>query len=113
MNSKKIAVVLSTLALVVFVLGLMMFGGSTDASILGQESSPPQLQNLISAPSDGTTRYVSPGGSDTANDCTNKQKPCRHVQYAVGVASAGDTISLDTGTYVEQVTIGINLTLTG
>src|SRR5438128_6616473 len=61
----------------------------------------------------GTTRYVAPGGSDTGSTCTSKTSPCQHVQYAVGVASAGDTVLLAAGTYVEQVTIGKSLTLQG
>jgi Right handed beta helix region len=66
-----------------------------------------------SASAGGTTRYVAPGGSDTANNCTSKKKPCQHIQYAVDIASAGDTISLDKGTYVEQVTIAKSLQLKG
>ena len=58
-----------------------------------------------------TTRYVSPSGVD--NPTCSKNDPCKHVQQAVDVASAGDTISLAKGTYVEQVSIAKDLTLTG
>jgi Right handed beta helix region len=60
-----------------------------------------------------TTRYVAPGGSDTGNTCTSKTNPCQTVQHAVDVALPGDTVSLDKGIYVEQVTIGTSLTLKG
>jgi hypothetical protein len=60
-----------------------------------------------------TTRYVAPDGSDAANDCTDKKLPCQTVQHAVDVADPGDTISIDKGTYAEQVTISEDLTLRG
>jgi hypothetical protein len=43
----------------------------------------------------------------------SKNAPCKHVQQAVDVASAGDTISLAAGTYTEQVTISKSLNVTG
>ena len=66
---------------------------------------------LAAAAAGGTTRYVSPSGVD--NPACSKHSPCKHVQHAVDVASAGDTISLARGTYVEQVSIAKDLTLTG
>ncbi len=60
-----------------------------------------------------TTRYVAPGGNDTLNNCTSKKNPCQTIQHAVSVALPGDTISLDKGTYAEQVTINKSLTLKG
>ena len=66
---------------------------------------------LAAAAAGSTTRYVSPSGVD--NPTCSKHSPCKHIQQAVNVASAGDTISLATGNYVEQVTIAKDLTLTG
>ncbi len=66
---------------------------------------------LAAAAAGGTTRYVSPSGVD--NPTCSKHSPCKHVQQAVNVASAGDMISLAKGSYVEQVTIAKDLTLTG
>jgi hypothetical protein len=60
----------------------------------------------------GTTRYVSPFGTDTG-DCSVAIAPCQTVQYAVGQAVAGDTISLSAGAYIEQVAIAKSLTVTG
>jgi hypothetical protein len=47
------------------------------------------------------------------NPTCSKNSPCKHVQQAVDVASVGDTVSLATGNYVEQVSIAKDLTLTG
>jgi parallel beta-helix repeat protein len=58
----------------------------------------------------GTTRYVSPTGTD-AGDCT--ASPCRTITYAVGQANAGDTISVAAGTYAESVSVTKTLTLIG
>jgi parallel beta-helix repeat protein len=58
----------------------------------------------------GTTRYVSPTGTD-AGDCT--ASPCRTITYAVGQASPGDTISVASGTYTESVSVTKTLSLIG
>jgi hypothetical protein len=60
----------------------------------------------------GTTRYVSPFGTDTGN-CSSAAAPCLTVQYAVGQAAPGDTVRLAPGAYVEQVAIAKSLTLIG
>ncbi len=93
MNYNRLAIVSSILALTL-VPGLpVLSGASTRAA--------------------DTKRYVAPGGSDTANDCRRSKSPCGTIQHAVDVASAGDTISLDKGTYVEQVKISKSLSLEG
>ena len=66
---------------------------------------------LAAAAAGGTTRYVSPSGVD--NPACSRNSPCKHIQQAVDVASAGDKISLARGSYVEQVSIAKDLTLTG
>jgi nitrous oxidase accessory protein NosD len=66
---------------------------------------------VSAAAAGGTTRYVSPSGVD--NPTCSTSSPCKHIQQAVDVASAGDTISLAPGNYVEQVSIAKDLTLTG
>jgi parallel beta-helix repeat protein len=58
----------------------------------------------------GTTRHVSPTGTD-AGDCT--ASPCRTISYAVGQANAGDTISVAAGTYAESVSVTKTLKLIG
>src|SRR5277367_4477175 len=66
---------------------------------------------LGAAAGGGTTRYVSPSGVD--NPTCSRNRPCKHIEQAVNVASVGDTISLARGNYVEQVTIAKDLTVTG
>ena len=56
------------------------------------------------------TRYVSPSGADTG---TCASTPCLTIGYAVGQASAGDTVSVAAGTYTESVSITKQLTLAG
>lgn len=58
----------------------------------------------------GKTRYVSPGGADVG-DCTGS--PCLTIGYAVGQASAGDTVSVAAGLYAESVNITKRLSLVG
>jgi parallel beta-helix repeat protein len=58
----------------------------------------------------GTTRYVSPTGTDAGN-CT--ASPCRTISYAVAQANAGDTISVASGTYAESVSVTKTLNLIG
>jgi len=58
----------------------------------------------------GTTRYVSPTGTD-AGTCIGS--PCRTITYAVGQAISGDTISVASGTYAESVGVTKTLALVG
>lgn len=60
-------------------------------------------------------RFVAPRGNDGANTCTNAKNPCQTIQHAIFAASAGDTILLTEGTYVEvgQIVIAKNLSIAG
>jgi parallel beta-helix repeat protein len=60
----------------------------------------------------GTQRYVSPFGADTST-CSSAAAPCETVTYAVGQSTAGDTINLAAGAYVEQVAITESLSIVG
>jgi hypothetical protein len=61
-------------------------------------------------------RYVAPAGAD-AGDCSNSGSPCATVAYALGQASAGDTIHIADGTYAgagnQNVVINKAITLDG
>src|SRR5262249_37344478 len=60
-------------------------------------------------------RFVSTGGSDTANDCLSSGNPCRTVGYALTQAASGDTVKVAEGTYQEnfRVDYPTSLTLSG
>jgi len=59
---------------------------------------------------------VAPTGSDVSG-CGSAASPCRTIQYAVTIASSGDTIKLAQGTYTGSgsavVTLNKNLTIIG
>jgi parallel beta-helix repeat protein len=68
------------------------------------------LTASASAGAAGSTRYVSPTGTDTGN-CT--VSPCRTIQYAVDQASAGNTVSVAAGVYHESVSVTKRLSIIG
>jgi hypothetical protein len=57
----------------------------------------------------GSTLYVSPKGKDTAK-CT-ETAPCKTIGNTVSIAKKGDTISVASGTYREQVAITQDISL--
>lgn len=61
----------------------------------------------------GTDRYVATTGTDSTNDCSSSITPCKTVGYAISQSSAGDTIHIAAGTYTENLTIAIDLSLEG
>jgi len=58
------------------------------------------------------TRYVATTGTDSG-DCSDQASPCLTINYAIGAATAGDTIVLAAGVYAESVQITKPLTILG
>ncbi len=54
----------------------------------------------------GTTYYVATTGTD-APGCGTIASPCRTIQYASGLVSAGDTVLINPGTYTGGITVDI------
>jgi predicted outer membrane repeat protein len=66
--------------------------------------------NTVTASGTVGPRYVSLGGTDLNNNCTQITFPCRTIAHTVGQAASGDTIHIAQGTYSVS-DIGINDTL--
>ncbi len=66
---------------------------------------------IAAADDEGNMFFVSPGGSD-GNPCT-ASAPCRTIGQAVSMAGVGDTVVVRRGTYHEDVTVAVGLTLRG
>ncbi len=58
-----------------------------------------------------STRYVAATGSDTG-DCTTQLAPCLTIQYAIGQASDGDTVSVAAGAYNLSAPITVDKAIT-
>jgi hypothetical protein len=81
--------------------------------------SGPRAVSLILAlacggmrPAQAADRFVSPVGSDAANDCLSSVSPCRTVGYGLTQAASGDVLKIAVGMYVENVTVSSPTTLT-
>ncbi len=63
-------------------------------------------ENFDATPSlPSTTWYVANTGSDL-NSCLTADHPCKTISGAIGKATAGDTVKVARGTYMETVSIG-------
>jgi hypothetical protein len=65
---------------------------------------------MAPAGADGTTRYVSNGGTD-GGDCSSAMSPCATITYALTQANPGDTIEVS-GTIDDNPTVNIPVTIT-
>jgi hypothetical protein len=76
---------------------------------------------LLASTTFAATRYVSPTGKATfvaegkkhVNTCSNPNRPCRTINWAIDRADPGDIISVGGGTYMENITVSKNLTIQG
>ncbi len=59
------------------------------------------------------TLFVAPNGSDVANDCLDQGARCATIQHAIDEAHNSDTVDVDAGNYVENLTIDKPLTIHG
>ena len=60
-----------------------------------------------------TTWYVNGRSGDDSNNCTSATTACMTIGHAISLALSGDSISIATATYTENLTITSNLNLTG
>ncbi len=67
--------------------------------------------NTVTAKATVGTRYVATSGSDTNNNCTQSDIPCRTIGRAVGQAATGDTVRIASGNYLEPEEISVNDTI--
>lgn len=70
---------------------------------------------IISVPSICQNRYVSPTGDDAggANNCSNSGTPCLTIAHAITQSIANDIVHLAAGNYNENITINVDITLSG
>lgn len=52
--------------------------------------------------------YVSPSGSDAANNCDLPNNPCKTIEYTYSIANAGDTVKIGAGNYNLAATLDVN-----
>lgn len=69
--------------------------------------------NVMRVAAAAATRYVSPSGADTNNNCLTSTNPCKTISHALFVAAAGDTIKAAAGTYPEHIAFNKNVTVRG
>lgn len=68
----------------------------------------------LTIPAFGSTWQVAAGGTDIPSCGIDLMSACQTVQYTItNIAVSGDTIVVQPGTYVEQLTISKNLTIQG
>ncbi|HZT32447.1 MAG TPA: choice-of-anchor Q domain-containing protein [Bryobacteraceae bacterium] len=59
------------------------------------------------------TWYVNGRTGRDSNNCTSATTACRTIGHAISLASSGDSISVASGIYTENLTINVNLKLIG
>ena len=79
-------------------------------------SSTLALALLLAASPSGfasTTWYVSGINGSDSNACKSAGTACKTIGHAISLAASGDSVMIAAATYVEHLTIGINLNVIG
>ena len=99
-------------------LGMISLGLGVSIFVLGalpkrssQAAFPAESATAEAAPL--TTWYVDTATGNDSDDCLTPATACLTIASAVGKASAGDSIQIAAGTYVENLDINLDLTFTG
>jgi hypothetical protein len=90
-------------------------GGQRDRRFLLAVAVALSLALVAPAPALALNRYVDDtiGNTDLLNSCTNPANPCQTIGFALGKASAGETVFVGGGTYNESVTLAGGKSLAG
>jgi hypothetical protein len=62
---------------------------------------------------DSITWYVNGIHGSDSNNCQSPRTACRTIGHAISLAGSGDSIKVAAATYTENLTVGVNLKITG
>ena len=68
---------------------------------------------MLSSPALASFWYVNGVSGDDGNGCKTKATACATIGHAISLAASGDTIQIAAATYQENLSIPVNLTLSG
>src|SRR6516165_7889103 len=83
--------------------GLFVALAAVSESITGTAQTIPE----------STTWYVNGIHGSDSNNCQSTRTACRTIGHAISLAGSGDSIQVAAGTYTENLTVGVNLKITG
>ncbi|MCA9982366.1 MAG: hypothetical protein KDD89_16085, partial [Anaerolineales bacterium] len=89
-------------------------GFANDLTLQAYSIAEPTIQAIVTdtvtAKATVGTRYVSPAGNDTNNNCRVRDLPCATIERGVNQASTGDAVYIAIGNYT-VTEIGVNTTI--
>src|SRR5690242_15805367 len=62
---------------------------------------------------ESTTWFVNGIRGSDSNNCQSSRTACRTIGHAISLAGSGDSIKVAAATYTENLTVGVNLKITG
>jgi hypothetical protein len=83
--------------------GLFVALAAVSESITGTAQTIPE----------STTWYVNGIHGSDSNNCQSPRTACRTIGHAISLAGSGDSIKVAAATYTENLTVGVNLKITG